>query len=96
MADTLATSQMLGALALQAIDVLDDYAEGRAVIGDAMLLVEVRLLDDEGEQVGTATHHFATSRRAVVKRGLVESCRDGLAENSDELPDDFWGAEAED
>jgi hypothetical protein len=93
MADTLATSQMLGALALQAFDVLDEYAEGRAAIGDAMLLVEVRLLDGEGEQVGTATHHFATCRRGIVKRGLVEACRDGLCENVDELPDDFCADE---
>jgi hypothetical protein len=69
-----ADSIEIGDLALQAFAVLEEYAPGRAAIGDAMLLVEVQLLDGEGEQIATATHYFATTRRSVVQRGLVDDC----------------------
>jgi hypothetical protein len=93
MADSLADSQKLGALALQALDVLDDYVEGRAQIGDAILLVEVQLLDGDGDQIATATHYFSTTRRIIVQRGLVDACRAGFddteAADIDEcLPDE--------
>jgi hypothetical protein len=96
MADTLAVSQALGALALQAIDVLDNYVDGRAAIGDAMLLVEVRLLDEEGDQIATATHYFATTRRSIVQRGLLESCRAGYVEGDEADIDDCLGEVDED
>ena len=86
-----ATSQALGALTLQAFDVLDNYVEGRAAIGDAMLLVEVRLLDGDGEQIATATHYFATTRRSIVQRGLLESCRAGYTDGDVSDIDDCLG-----
>ena len=84
----MADAQELGDLALQAMAVLEDYAEGRATIGDAMLLVEVQLRDAEGEQIATATHYFATTRRSVVQRGLVESCRAGYRDGDEAEVDD--------
>jgi hypothetical protein len=91
----LGDSQKLGSLALQAIDVLDNYAEGRAAIGDAMLLVEIQLLDGEGDQIATATHYFATTRRSVVQRGLIDSCRAGYRDGDEADIDECLPDEAE-
>ncbi len=78
--------QELGGLALKAMECLDAYPAGRARIGDAILLVEVQILDVEDQQIGTSTHYFATTRRSVVQRGLVESFRSGM--NAEEGFDD--------
>ena len=87
MPDAPTTAEQLGSLALQAMEALESYPEGRAVIGDAMLLVEVQLLDDEGDQIATSTHYYSTSRRTIVQRGLADSFTNGL--NADSGVDPF-------
>jgi hypothetical protein len=91
-----ANATELGDLALQAMAVLEEYAPGRATIGDAILLVEVQLRDGDGDQIATATHYFCTTRRSVVQRGLVESCRAGYRDGDEADVDDCLVDEGDD